>query len=296
MLLCRSDLVRGSCIVLALCLLVYPVLSLTNDEWLENRYNDETKPVRGIDRIATGGDDAKPAGESVLPDIVVIHPEYKLSSRSDIYSGPCPVGTGNAPFLKDPGYVSRSLCRGACGEDCDKAHCDVYDALADPDLAEAEGYHLSLTDRSSYLVLIDTGYCEYPNTVVCKTHRGCREHDSCFDWCAQHGETGMTEPCHMRCNYACLTGYGFKDCLLWADLIGNYGYNPWQIIAERLNPTSYDARSMKFSDPPVYHDLQPDVLKGKKAQPDRDDTEIKMPTGDTSYKDDGGPITIGDFY
>jgi hypothetical protein len=105
-------------------------------------------------------------------------------------------------------------------------------------------------EPNSKLVQIKTGYCVYPNTVKCKTSQGCRDHDACFDWCAAHGETAVTGPCHMKCTWVCMCEYGTSNCVLWSRKLGDL----ISALGERLYPPPYDPQDMYFSDPPEFYE------------------------------------------
>jgi uncharacterized protein YgiB involved in biofilm formation len=121
------------------------------------------------------------------------------------YSGPCPIGTNNAPNLIDPGIASGAKCRGACGQDCPPDRCEP--------LKDASGNAQSLT----VVIQNPRGVCTYNNVIECPMHPGCVQHDACFDVCAEGGQNSMTDKCHMHCNVDCVQQYGFTNCVRWAD-------------------------------------------------------------------------------
>ena len=121
------------------------------------------------------------------------------------YSGPCPIGTSGAPYLINPGISSGALCRGACGQDCPPDRCEL--------LKDADGNMQPLT----IVIQNPRGVCTYNNVLECPSHTGCQIHDDCFDKCAERGMNSMTDSCHMTCNKDCLSSYGLKSCVLWAD-------------------------------------------------------------------------------
>src|SRR5581483_3748738 len=131
-----------------------------------------------------------------------------------------PLGVGPLAnvYPRDPGIPSGSLCRGACGPDCDTCEHEKEHRECE----ETPGGHF---------------WWIYPNFENCGTHRGCRDHDACYDWCAAtHNEKGklgvILGPCHRRCDFECICDYNLPQCVDW---IG--GGKP------------HDGR-MLFSDPP----------------------------------------------
>ena len=105
-------------------------------------------------------------------------------------------------FKRDPKIASESLCRGACGANCDtckheKEHRECVDVPG---------------DRHAWWV--------YPNYEDCQSHLGCRNHDGCYDWCATKGfgkgPFGIyVSPCHRWCDFECLCNYNLPQCVGW---------------------------------------------------------------------------------
>jgi hypothetical protein len=129
--------------------------------------------------------------------------------------GPCPMYAPAAPYLKDPMIASGSLCRGACGPNC----LTCKDVSIPPVCVESP--------RG-----LDHILCTYDGVVECPSHQGCRDHDACYDWCADQGEKGLVGPCHRLCDMECLCAYNVGQCAGWIA-----GLPP------------YDS-TMLFSDPP----------------------------------------------
>jgi hypothetical protein len=103
-------------------------------------------------------------------------------------------------YPRDPGIPSKAKCRGACGYDC--TTCEHED---------------------EHLECVDTGdgrheWWVYPNYECCCSHRGCRDHDACYDWCAAGGEKGLLGilgPCHRMCDLQCMCAYNLPQCGGW---------------------------------------------------------------------------------
>ncbi len=137
----------------------------------------------------------------------------------------CPIGIDGAPNLIDPGIVSGSKCRGACGEDCPSDRCDPVAHIIIP-VYDASGQQYN---------------CVYNNVVRCLTHQGCRDHDACYDKCAEAGETSLYGSCHSKCNSECFDKWGYTQCGAWSDITGYVG-DYW------VDP-DFDGYLL-FSDPP----------------------------------------------
>jgi hypothetical protein len=160
------------------------------------------------------------------------------------YSGPCPIGSGGAPNLINPGLSSGAQCRQACGGNCPEERCDL--------LTDSTGA------ATPIVVAIDEprGFCTYNNVLHCPTHAGCREHDDCFDVCTEsRGMYEVTDSCHMTCNKDCVSRYGLTNCVLWADaptlvyesqFTSSMGY-----IIDHASGVDYDGY-LVFSDEPVF--------------------------------------------
>lgn len=114
-------------------------------------------------------------------------------------------------YPRDP-YSGGALCRGACGPDC--WFCqnlgDVYEC------EEVGDRHV---------------FWRYSNYEECPTHRACRDHDGCYDWCTGMGFS-IIGPCHRLCDFQCICDYGVPSCAGWIFGQGGDGL-------------------MYFSDPPV---------------------------------------------
>jgi hypothetical protein len=162
-------------------------------------------------------------------------PYSSLPTPRRFYSGPCPIGEQGAPQLKDPGYTSGALCRGACGSDCPPNRCTETDEV------------ISLP--------IEGGTCYYSNVVKCPTHKGCRDHDCCYDWCSELGETDITGVCHSECNQRCYNEYGRVNCTAWSNLPAapvNFISSTGGAVVDWVTGPEYDGELI-FSDPPVFY-------------------------------------------
>jgi hypothetical protein len=105
-------------------------------------------------------------------------------------------------FRRDPAIKSKALCRGACGPDCDT--CRREDPHRECEEA-GDGSHF---------------WWVYPQYEVCGTHDGCRQHDACYDWCAdKYNEVGklgiILGPCHRLCDFECICNYHTPQCVGW---------------------------------------------------------------------------------
>ncbi len=120
---------------------------------------------------------------------------YALKAR-EVLSQPrpeCPVGTAGAPQLRNPHIASGSLCRGACGADCEPNNC--------AEESDITVNHPSDTGEHYYV-------CNYPNVVNCGSHQGCREHDACYDRVTSAwGRRG--------CDMDCISDYSLSECNSW---------------------------------------------------------------------------------
>lgn len=151
------------------------------------------------------------------------------------YSGPCPIGTGGAPELRNAGLSSSALCRGACGIDCPSHRCE-----AQPD-------YIRVINQGTK----DQGICTYTDVVACDSHQGCRDHDSCYDGCvASRGETSLLGPCHRACNDDCFNTFGYTNCALWADMPGSVIDSLGTVVDYTAGP-EFDS-IMYFSDEPTF--------------------------------------------
>jgi len=61
--------------------------------------------------------------------------------------------------------------------------------------------------------------CVYKGVQSCGTHRGCRNHDACYDWCAERGHNEIGDRCHLWCDLGCICDYNTFRCVGWA--LGN---------------------------------------------------------------------------
>jgi hypothetical protein len=156
-----------------------------------------------------------------------------------------PVGT-EIPFLLDPGISSRATCRGACGEDCPTDRCSPADDISVP--VTYQGI---------------SGSCVYRNVIACPSHQGCRDHDTCYDYCTEQvKETDIMGSCHDACNQQCYADYGLDMCVRWADvpkiiLSEQLGTTVGQ-ISDRANPPLYDD-SILYSASPVFEVSLPET-------------------------------------
>jgi hypothetical protein len=109
----------------------------------------------------------------------------------------------DAPYLEDPMIPSGAKCRGVCGPDCAK------NCRARPD------QHRCVPDRGG----LTHSICIYKGVQTCGSHRGCRNHDACYDWCSEHGYDDIGDRCHRWCDLGCLCDYDMLTCVGWA--LGN---------------------------------------------------------------------------
>jgi hypothetical protein len=138
----------------------------------------------------------------------------------------CPIGTQGAPNLRDPHIASGSLCRGACGLDCDTNRCNNVADVTIP-----------VTDSAGNQFI-----CVYKNVVECSTHDACRTHDLCYDRASEAGETDLTGVRHQQCNQDCINKYDSARCAAWTGIGGG-------VVDYFVNPP-FDANRLPFSDPP----------------------------------------------
>lgn len=104
------------------------------------------------------------------------------------------------PQWEDPKLVSTGKCRGACGIDCPD-HCH---AMSDRVIYIADSNGKCFTR------------CEYTAMQSCRTAAGCREHDNCYDACADAGESSLLGRCHEGCDDICEETYDGATCKAWA--------------------------------------------------------------------------------
>jgi hypothetical protein len=147
------------------------------------------------------------------------------------YSGPCPIGTGGAPQLRDTGLSTGAECRGACGMDCPAERCEP------------------LLDEK---IVVDGGVCTYQNVISCVSHKGCRDHDACYDYCSEKaGDSSVLfGHCHGLCNGRCYDEYGIYTCSKWAALPGSF-ITAFGWVQDSV-ATPLTDKSLVFSDEPVF--------------------------------------------
>ena len=143
------------------------------------------------------------------------------------YTGPCPIGTGGFPRLRQTGLSSGAECRGACGMDCPESRCVNLDDVQ---------------------VQVNGGTCTYKNMKVCPAHKGCIDHDACYDYCTEKAgdNSVMFGHCHGLCNGRCYDEYGVVQCSKWAALPGVSS-----VLDFFTDPPPMDI-SLTFSDEPVF--------------------------------------------
>ncbi|WP_150494638.1 hypothetical protein [Streptomyces kanamyceticus] len=114
---------------------------------------------------------------------------------------PTPCNTHpTAPHLMDPMIASGAKCRGVCGPDC------AQSCRAEPD------EHRCVPDSTGLRHHI----CVYQGVQNCGTHRGCRDHDACYDWCSEKGHNSLADGCHRWCDLGCVCDFGTLQCIGWA--------------------------------------------------------------------------------
>ncbi len=143
------------------------------------------------------------------------------------YAGPCPIGTSGFPQLRQTGLSSGAECRGACGMDCPDSRC---------------------TNIGDLQVQVNEGICTYKNLTVCPSHKGCIDHDACYDYCTEKaGDNSVVfGHCHGLCNGRCYDEYGVIQCSKWAALPGISS-----VLDFIADPPPMDI-SLRFSDVPVF--------------------------------------------
>ena len=147
------------------------------------------------------------------------------------YSGPCPIGKDGAPQLRQTGLSSGAECRGACGMDCPANRCEPILAVK---------------------VVVPGGVCTYYNVVDCVSHKGCRDHDACYDYCTEKAgdDSVVFGHCHGLCNGRCYDEYGYITCSKWAALPGSF-VTAFGWVQDSVTPPLAD-KSLVFSDEPVF--------------------------------------------
>ena len=224
---------------LAVLLMICPAssaLSPTAPQWTvpQNPYSPSLK-AQEYEKGLLNDELAREAGKGPSPTVTVNlpNPPYATDNPSNrgTNTGPCPIGAGQAPQLRDTHLSSGALCRGACGIDCPAERCD-----AEPDINFSVG----------------SGFCLYRNVIMCNSHKGCRDHDACYDYCTENlGETGMLGPCHSACNQRCFDEYGYSNCAAWADLPGSVVSSLGSLVDYSTAPMV--DRYLYFSDEPDYY-------------------------------------------
>ncbi|HMC31018.1 MAG TPA: DUF4157 domain-containing protein, partial [Candidatus Angelobacter sp.] len=105
-------------------------------------------------------------------------------------------------YPRDPHIPSKSLCRGACGANCETCKHEKEHRECVP---TSDGCHV---------------WWVYPNYEICQSHLGCRNHDACYDWCSAKGygkgKYGIyLSPCHRLCDFECICDYNLPQCVGW---------------------------------------------------------------------------------
>jgi hypothetical protein len=136
--------------------------------------------------------------ESPLPAVLTILPlddvgEYVEVGRRALASetGPC-----------------NSMCRGACGADCQPINCDQE---------TTEECEVDIGGNA-------TGYMIASLTHTCGTAEGCQEHDDCYDTC--HAQLGCgswdAAYCRRGCDIDAAEKFGYRQCAEWAQGLGPF--------------------------------------------------------------------------
>jgi hypothetical protein len=176
-------------------------------------------------------DDAK--ANAYNDRILLPQPPYITNNPTNpgSYYGPCPIGTGGAPQLRQTGLSSGAECRGACGMDCPDERCKPL---------------------GDWPIKIEGGTCTYKNMIGCPSHQGCIDHDACYDYCSEKsGDSSVLfGHCHGLCNQRCYDEYGIVACAKWAALPGAVNTKVGRFLDYYTNP-SMDV-SLTFSDEPVF--------------------------------------------
>jgi len=197
--------------------------------------------------------------------VLIVFLVLSLTPVAAAYSGPCPIGTGGAPNLINPGLSSGAQCRQACGGNCPDERCDL--------LTDSTGA------ATPIVVAIDEprGLCTYSNVLQCPTHAGCREHDDCFDVCTEsRGMYSVTDSCHMKCNNDCVDTYGYTNCVLWADaptlVYESQFTSAMGYILDHASGVDYDGY-LVFSDEPTFTPKPLTTTITPTPTPTRDESE-----------------------
>ncbi|MBC7172902.1 MAG: hypothetical protein H5U40_10760, partial [Polyangiaceae bacterium] len=101
-----------------------------------------------------------------------------------------------------------SLCRGACGPDCEETNCGEPEEMW----------------RCERIAARNTGEKRLWRRYTCGEHPGCIEHDGCFDNCNGVFGAGSFEAaiCMRGCDFQAVSGYGAIQGVDWA-----LGYGPF---------------------------------------------------------------------
>ena len=204
--------------------------------WKFSENNMPVEPVSGQADIGT----------IHLSPVVVPTQPYSTDNPTnrDLYLGECPIGTDEAPQLRDTELSSGALCRGACGIDCPYERCMKRDDVEIP---------------------YKDGTCVYTNVVSCPSHQGCRDHDACYDICTEQlGDNSLLfGTCHGVCNQRCYDKWGHTNCYLWAAFPG-IASSTVSGIVDFVESPKFDTH-LTYSDRPVFKpaslppEIKPDV-------------------------------------
>ncbi|MEI8330906.1 MAG: hypothetical protein WCF90_04535 [Methanomicrobiales archaeon] len=177
--------------------------------------------------------DQNAVGTITREPVIVPTPPYSTDNPQarGLYLGTCPVGTGNAPQLRQTDLSSGALCRGACGIDCPPERCKAVADIAIP---------------------FEGGTCIYKNVISCPSHQGCRDHDACYDICTEQlGDSSLLMgTCHGICNKRCFDEWYYQYCILWAALPGIFNSSISGIVDFAMVPI-FD-KNLIFSNPPQF--------------------------------------------
>lgn len=143
------------------------------------------------------------------------------SGPSGSYMPPCPYPPAGYA-QKATGIPSGSLCRGACGEDCDSDACVTVVATIERCVQSVDG-----TQHRQ---------CNYPNSLACGSHPGCVTHDNCYDFSYSQPDP---EEYRRSCDAQCVADWDPVTCFQWW---GGGGPQPDTIV---------------FVDPPVIGPILP---------------------------------------
>jgi hypothetical protein len=147
------------------------------------------------------------------------------------YTGRCPIGTGGAPQLILTGLSTGAKCRGACGMDCPPERCKPL---------------------GDWPIKVEGGTCTYRNMIECPSHKGCIDHDACYDYCTENaGDDSLVfGHCHGVCNQRCYDEYGMVTCAKWAALPGAISTKVQRFLDYFADPPM--DIPLTFSDEPVF--------------------------------------------